>query len=1068
MFVPLRVHSAFSRGQGGLVLPELAAWATGRRLPAAALTDIGNLYGWAGWKRTAERAGLKPLFGCEIALGGRTLVFMVKDGRGYSNLVEVLNRRELAGSLDGLIVIYVPEAVSAAPAAPVRATIGAAKTGRSGGGVPAAKIIPAALAPPAVDEAVLIAAVRERVAPGDLYLGADFTNFGRVLPPTGTAAMFVSASASAATGAANRSGLGTAAADLPVVWAGPLKFIGGPERLCLLRSIENKVPYPPERDRFLPTACMFGPDQAALAVRRFGSPAAAALKRTFEAAEKCSFSFKGVVPSIPSDIFPRGLRQVVTEKLGAVGKLGWAARERVSRELEAVERAGFGAYFLIVHDIVEFARGRGILHNLRGSGASSYLAFLLGISSVDPLEFDLYFERFLNPGRSEPPDIDLDFDSRRRDEVMAYVLEKYGSGKTGAAFVCSLKDFGARSALYETLRALGAPPDEARSLSKRAPLFAGPEYLGRAVPPTGCREAWMLAASLQDVHHEIALHVGGVIITPAPVERCLPLDTSAGGLRMTHYDRDAVADLKLIKLDLLSVRGLAAVSETREKLALGSVPPDDARVYAALSAGRTIGCFQVESPAMRSLLRRMKPRNIQDLTQALALVRPGPTESGMKEALLRRRSGTGARPAWPVFGGASMAGGAAASFLGGNDLLERLLPETGGIMLYEEQVMQAAERAAGMPPAEGDLLRRGLKKRKGADPALRDKFFREAKVRGYPAVDIERLWRTMEKFSSYSFNKAHSASYADMAYKSVYLKLRAPAVYLASVLNAGGGYYDPAEYVAEAVRCGILVLRPDVNRSELCFEVERAARGKGTGADDRPAIRVGLISIKGLGRKIVDVILGERKASGPFISIEDFIGRAKPSKTELLALIRAAAFDSLEPCRTAQVLNYFQGLERLEDVADIGDVEKKRMLYESLGFLPEGDPLALFTGRRPELRVSGLGKCAGSIVELVVRVVDARRRVAYGPSGEGPIGYGRVRHDDGPDGGAGSGPCGHGGGRGPKYFYMFEDETGTVEGVGGTRCLACGTPPVCFLRGEVRMDGEGTPKLRNCSFLRGF
>ncbi len=1087
MFVPLRVHSAFSRGQGGLVLSELAAWAAGRRLPAAALTDIGNLYGWAGWKRTAERAGIKPLFGCEIALGGRTLVLLVRERTGYSNLVEVLNRRELTGALDGLVAIYVPEGASAAPSVPTQATVQsstrAAKTGRTGGGVPDAKVVPSAPTPPVVDEAALIAAVRERVAPGDLYLGADFANFSRVLSPAGSAAMSApaSASASAAPGAADRAGLGTAAADLPVVWAGPLKFIGGPERLCLLRAIENKVPYPPERDRFLPSADMFGPDQAALAVRRFGLPAAAALKRTFEAAEKCAFSFEGVVPNLPSDIFPRGLRQVVTEKLRAAGKLGWAARERVSRELEAVERAGFGAYFLIVHDIVEFARGRGILHNMRGSGASSYLAFLLGISSVNPLEFDLYFERFLNPGRPEPPDIDLDFDSRRRDEVMAYVLEKYGSGKTGAAFVCSLKDFGARSALYETIRSLGAPPDEARSLSKRAPLFAGPECLGRAVPPAGCREAWMLAASLQDVHHEVALHVGGVIITPAPVERFLPLDTSAGGLRMTHYDRDAVDDLKLIKLDLLSVRGLAAVSETREKLALGPVPPDDARVYAALSAGRTIGCFQVESPAMRNLLRRMKPRNIQDLTQALALVRPGPTESGMKEALLRRRSGAGDRPAGPASGGASMAGGAAASasYPGGNDLLERLLPETGGILLYEEQVMQVAERAAGMPPAEGDLLRRGLKKRKGADPVLRDKFFREARERGYPAGDVERLWRTMEKFSSYSFNKAHSASYADMAYKSVYLKLRAPAIYLASVLNAGGGYYDLAEYVAEAVRCGIIILRPDVNRSGPGFEVERAARGKGTGADDRPAVRVGLTSIKGLGRKIVDVIIEDRKASGPFLSIEDFIGRAKPSKTELLALIRAAAFDSLEPCRTAQVLNFFQGLERLADVADIGDAEKKRMLYESLGFLPEGDPLALFTGRRPELRVNGLGKCAGSVVELVVRVVDARQRVVYGPSGDGPVGYGRVWNDDGPGDGAEAGPGpvgsggrggqgGHGGGGGPKYFYMFEDETGTVEGVGGTRCLAYGTPPVCFLRGEVRMDGEGAPKLRNCSFLRGF
>ncbi len=858
-------------------------------------------------------------------------------------------------------------------------------------------------------------------------------------------------------------------AGLPVVWANPVKYLTSPERLVLLHAIEKKIPYPPERDRLLAKVKIFGPDQEALALRRFGDAAKEALARTVEVAEKCEFVFENVIPNLPADLFPRTLRDVVMERLTAAKNLTWEERRRARRELAVVEQSGFGPYFLAVHDIVEFARGRGILHNLRGSGASSFLGWLLGVSHVNPIEFDLYFERFLNRGRPDPPDIDIDFDSRRRDEVLAYVLKRYGAGKTGAAFVCSLKNFGARSALYETLRAFGVPPEEARGLSKRVPYFAEPFYLRRAAPAPGRLDVWKLAAELQDVYHETSLHVGGVILTPAPVERFLPLETSAKGLRMTHFDKDAVEDLRLIKLDLLSVRGLAAISETKEKLKLGTLPPGDAGTYAALRAARTVGCFQVESPAMMNLLRRMKPTDIHEITQALALVRPGPTESGMKEALLRRRSGRTGAPAEDAF-------------------LARILPETGGILLYEEQVMQIAERVAGMPPEEGDLLRRSLRKDRGGESALRTKFVREAGERGYAAAEAERLWKTMEKFSSYSFNKAHSASYAHMAYQAVYLKVRHPVPYFAAVLNAGGGYYDLPEYIAEAKRNGIRILGPDANRSAAAFEVEDGAgNGENGSGGGSGIIRVGLTSIKGLGLKTIERVLEERKAGGEYASVEDFLARTKPGKAELLALIRAGVFDSLEPRRTRQILRYFQGLEHMEEVADIASDEKRRMLYESLGFLPEGDDLDLYEGKRPSLRVRDLKDCAGTMAELVVRVVDARQRETYGMmrsatghgghggNGGGDAGSGPGRSDGNddtgpdPDNGSSGGYGGGNGGRGgAKYFYLFEDETGLLEGIGETRCVTYGTPPVCFLRGDVRKDGEGIPKIYNCAFLRSF
>jgi len=940
MFIPLRVHSVFSKGKGGLTLAEAASWTAGKRLPAAALTDLENLYGWAKWKRAAAAAGFTPLFGCEMELGGKRFLFLVKSQDGYWNLMEIINRRE-AVSADGLVTVFIPQAASPADPAGEPASLPA--------GLPAGR---------------------------DVYIGADFFNFRRALDLARSAGLLL-------------------------VWANPLKFIADPERLILLHAIERKVPYPPEKEKLAATMRLFGPDQEALAAKKFGAEAGEAFKRTFEAAEKCRFAFEDIVPPLPADIFDTTLRELVMSRLRNGRDLSWRERQRALHELDVIEASGFAPYFMIVHDVVEFARRRRILHNLKGSGASSFLAWLLGISHVNPIEFDLYFERFLNSGRNDPPDIDLDFDSRKRDEVLAYVLEKYGRGKTGAAFVCSLKNFGARSALYETARAFGLPPEEARGLTKRVPYFAEPEFLLRDRPAAGQLEIWKLAGSLGGAYCEKSLHVGGVILTPTPAGRYLPLEKSAKGFVMSHFDRDAVEDLKLIKLDLLSVRGLAAVSATRQALNLKTLPGRDEKTWALIREAKTIGCFQVESPAMMNLLRRMRPANIHELTQALALIRPGPTESGMKEALLRSREG---RP------------------VARDRVMERILPETDGLLLYEEQVMQVAERVAGMAAEEGDLLRRTLKKSRGGASPLRERFFREALERGYASAEVEKLWLTMEKFSSYSFNKAHSASYAAMATQAVYLKAHHTVPYLAAVLNAGGGYYALTEYIEEAKRCGIRILPPDVNRSGFQFEAE--------GGD----IRVGLTSIKGLAVKTVEKIIAER-GGGEYASVEDFLARVKPGRAELLSLIRAGVFDALEPRRTRQILRYFQGIEDMEEVSDLDGKEKAKMLLEALGFSPGEDPLDLFEGKRPELRVRDLKGLAGTQVEILVRVVDARRKETNG---------------------------------GSKYFYLFEDETGLVEGVGETKCLSFGDPPVCCLRGEARRDGAGAVKIFNCSFLRSF
>ncbi|MEW5900512.1 MAG: DNA polymerase III subunit alpha [Acidobacteriota bacterium] len=992
MFVPLRLHSVYSRGKGSVRLEEASFWASRKSLPAAALTDVENLYGWAKWKRAAEAGRFRPIFGCELEVAGRTFVFLVKSREGYWNLMEIFNRQgrkieediERAGDERDEAEVAADRArhVEFRQRMGNRQNVAAEKKKEAGEEtirlateglitifIPRPEDLewPSEFGP---------GAKNGRNGNEDFYLGCDFFNFEK-------AAEWARVS------------------NLPLVWANPLKFIGNPDRLILLHAIVKKIPFPPEKEKLTPTVSFFGPDQETTALKKFGAGAKPAFDRTFEVAEKCQFTLEDIVPPLPPDLFPKPLRALVMERLRSLKTLTWRERQRATRELEAIERSGFAPYFLIVHDVIEFARKHRILHNLKGSGASSFLAYLLGISHVSPIEFDLYFERFLNSGRNDPPDIDLDFDSRKRDEVLKYVLDKYGQGGTGAAFVCSLKNYRARSALYETARAFGLPPEEARSLTKRIPYFAEPDFLRRDKPAAGHLDIWKLAAELDGVYAEISLHVGGVILTPAPATRYLPLEESAKGLIMSHFDRDAVEDLKLIKLDLLSVRGLAAISETKERLGLRSIPPGDARTYRLLQAAQTIGCFQVESPAMMNLLRRMKPETVYDLTQALALIRPGPTESGMKEAFLRARE---KRQAFR------------------DPLLEKILPETGGLLLYEEQVMQVAERVAGMPAEEGDLLRRSLKKKNGIRAALKEKFFGEARERGYTAAEVEKLWATMEKFSSYSFNKAHSASYAAMAYQAVYLKAHHTVPYMAAVLNAGGGYYLLSEYIEEAKRQGIKILGPDINRSGHLFEVEG------------PNIRVGLTSIKGLAVKAVEKIIEERR-DAEFASVEDFLARVHLGKAELLSLIKAGVFDSLDPRRTRQILRYFQGLEDMEEVADLNPLEKAKMLVDSLGFSPDVDSLELFEGKRPDIRVKDLGDYAGQQVELVVRVVDARLKETV---------------------------------NGSKYFYLFEDETGLLEGVGERRCLSFGSPPACCLRGEVQLSGNGTVKIHNCSFLKTF
>ena len=880
-----------------------------------------------------------------------------------------------------------------------------------------------------VSEGACLAELREKVAPGDFYLGAEFANFRRI---------------SRTCDRHSKNPVRVPGnSDLPVVWANPVKYLTSPERLVLLHAIEKKIPYPPERDRLLAKVRLFGPDQEALALRRFGDAAKEALARTAEVAEKCEFVFEDVVPNLPADLFPRALREVVKERLAAAKNLTWKERQRARRELAVVEQSGFGPYFLVVHDIVEFARRRGILHNLRGSGASSFLGWLLGVSHVNPIEFDLYFERFLNRGRPDPPDIDIDFDSRRRDEVLALRPRALRRGQDRRGLRLQLKDFGGRSALYETLRAFGVPPDEARGLSKRVPYFAEPSWLRRAAPAPGRLDVWKLAAELQDVYHEISLHVGGVILTPGPVERCLPLETSAKGLRMTHFDKDAVEDLRLIKLDLLSVRGLAAISETKEKLKLRTLPPGDAATYAALRdrpdgrlfPGREPGHDEPPAADEAGGHPRDHPgpgpgpagadRERHEGGAPAAAERRGPAKAGTRP----RRPAT--TPSWPAScprpaASSSTRSRSCRSPSGWPACPRKRATSCGGACARGGAATRRFGRSSSARPASGATRRRTWSgcgrpwRSSPPTPSTR------------PTAPPTPTWPTRPS-TSRSITRCRTSR---------------PCSTPAAATTTFPSTSPRPRGTASA------------SWARTPTAATPASRSRTDGDGGTRAIRVGLTSIKGLGLKTIERVLEERKAGGEYLSVEDFLARTKPGKAELLALIRAGVFDSLEPRRTRQVLRYFQGLEHMEEVADIASDEKRRMLYESLGFLPEGDELDLYEGKRPALRVKDLKDCAGTTGRARR---PGRRRPAEGDlrhdaERERPRRARRRGRRGGEDGGARTRTTGDGGG-GAKYFYLFEDETGLLEGIGETRCAAYGTPPVCFLRGEVRKDGEGVAKI---------
>ncbi len=621
-----------------------------------------------------------------------------------------------------------------------------------------------------------------------------------------------------------------------------------------------------------------------------------ALEASLEIAERCKLDLPLGELHFPEIPVPAGATS--QELLRHKAQLGLARlynpitpelQARLQHELSVIGEYGYTSLFLIMEDILNFARREGIPFSSRGSAGSSLVAHCLGITAPDPIHLNLFFERFLNPARATPPDIDTDLCSRRREQVIRYVYQRFGEDRV--ATVCTINRFRSRSALREVAKAYGLPAEEVSRLADSLPYrWYGPSRRGASQEDPFAelseryrsathQQVFRDASALIGAPHHLSVHPGGVVISPGPMTDLAPTQRANKGVTITQFDLDSIERLGLVKIDLLGIRGLTVLGDVVEIIAkeqppathhpevsqmteiLENIPTQDTAVSQMISQGRTIGCFQIESPGMRATLKEIKASSVDDLIVALSLYRPGPLTGGLKDAFVRRHLGK--EPT---------------EYL--HPALRSLLADTYGVILYQEQVLRIAHELAGFSLAEADLLRRAMSH---FDPGkqmqtLQEKFISQAWERNQvPEQIAQRIWELMAAFAGYGFPKAHAASYALVSWRSAWCKTHYPAFFMAAVMANWGGYYSQRVYMTEARRLGLKLHSPEVNHAEREFSVKQIEGGTG--------LFMGLDQVKELTQRTQAAILHNR----PFSSLGDFLTRADPRPVEAENLIKAGA-----------------------------------------------------------------------------------------------------------------------------------------------------------------------------------
>jgi DNA polymerase-3 subunit alpha len=645
--------------------------------------------------------------------------------------------------------------------------------------------------------------------------------------------------------------------------------------------------------------------------------AAQALQNTLEVAERCRLELPVGQQHYP--VLEAGSGQTPIQLLSQKAQAGASRlypeqdesgnemlQARLAHELGVIERLGYASLFLIMEEILQFARQAGVPFSSRGSAASSLVAHCLGITSPDPLHLNLYFERFLNPARATPPDIDTDLCSRRREEVIDFVYRRFGAERV--ATVCTINRYRRRSALREVAKAHGLSAMEIKALTENLPyrgwgprsaLQSAPPFaeLAQRYPSPQYQAVFRDADALLGIPRHLSVHPGGLVISPGPLNELVPTMLAPKGLVITQFDLDSIERLGLVKIDLLGIRGLTVLGDVAQTIfkrtdpkqgyaegvkafqidlkafaaatspveVLDAIPADDQTTSTLVEVAGTIGCFQIESPGMRATLKEIHARTEEDLMVALALYRPGPLTGGLKDAFVRRHRGL--EPVQHL-----------------HPALHPLLEDTCGVILYQEQVLRIAHELAGLSLADADLLRRAMSH---FDPGqqmqtLKDKFIAGAQEKSRVPEEIsERVWELMAAFAGYGFPKAHAASYARIAWQAAWCKAHFPAEFMTAVLANWGGYYGQRVYLNEARRLGLILRPPHINYARREFSVQHI--------DGAPTLFMGLDQVRDLTSRTQVRIIRQR----PYNSLSDFLRRADPRPGEAENLVRIGALSGL-------------------------------------------------------------------------------------------------------------------------------------------------------------------------------
>ncbi|MHB8682023.1 MAG: error-prone DNA polymerase [Acidimicrobiales bacterium] len=880
-YAELHCHSNFSFLDGASHPEELVAEAARLGLDALAVTDHDGLYGIVRFAQAAGAVGLPSVFGAELTLVpdmagsrgaprtavpdpvGDHLVVLARDPTGYARLSRAIAEAHLAGGEKGCPRTTLAE-LSARHGGHWMVLTGCRK-----GAVPAAltRAGPAA-ARRALDRLVGTFG-RDNVAV-ELWDHGDPLDTAR-----NDALATMAVDAGVAMVATNNVHYATAARR-------PLAEV--------LAAVRARRPIQ-QLEAWLPAAGAARLRSGAEQERRFARwPGAVA--QAADIGRTCAFDLRLVAPGLPDFPVPEGHDEhswlVELTRRGALGRYGPRQRERVpgawaqiDHELEVIGALGYAGYFLIVWDIVEFCRRNDIYCQGRGSAANSAVCYALGITRADAVKLGLLFERFLSPERDGPPDIDVDIESGRREEVIAYVYERYG--RHCAAQVANVITYRARSAIRDVGKALGHSPEEVDGWAKAVDRGEALDGDGRLPEPVG-----MLAEQVLDFPRHLGLHSGGMVLCDRPVVEVCPVEWARHpGRTALQWDKEDCAAAGLVKFDLLGLGMLDALHRCvdlvrdvhRHDVDLALLEQEDA-VYDMLCRADTVGVFQVESRAQMATLPRIKPRTFADLVVEVAIIRPGPIQDGSVHPYIRRRQGT-EEPRAP------------------HPLLERALAKTLGVPLFQEQLMQIAIDAAGFSGAEADELRQAMgAKRSGARMAkLRQRLFDGMAQRGITGDAAEEIFQKLSAFSSFGFPESHAVSFAYLVYSSAWLKLHYPAAFCAALLNAQPmGFWAPQSLVADVRRHGVTVHRPHVDRSGAQAILEWGPGGPPVGPAGpparraaQPAVRLGLSSVRGIGDDLAERIAAHR----PYASVEEVVRRAGAGRVHLEALATAGALEGL-------------------------------------------------------------------------------------------------------------------------------------------------------------------------------